>query len=505
MQPYARQQWDVRPLLASGPADEAGAGERHDNVNPARRSDIVGQVRQASLEEVEQAIADARACSDEWDATPGAERAAMLEQAAGLMEENIAEFMALCAREAGKTVHDAVAEVREAVDFLRYYALQARERFDQPMTMPGPTGERNELSLHGRGVFACISPWNFPLAIFTGQVSAALAAGNCVLAKPADQTPAIAALAVGTLHQAGIPRAALQLVPGRGSVVGAKITSDPRIDGVALTGSTETARRINRSLAARDAPLAAFIAETGGQNAMLVDSSALPEQVVRDVIRSAFHSAGQRCSALRVLFLQEDVADRIIRLLDGAMQELVVGDPRLLSTDVGPVIDGGALEELSAHAQRMEKSFRLLARAPLEPGLDGFFLAPCAFEIDSIGTLEREVFGPILHVVRYRARDLDRVIDQINGTGYGLTLGVHSRIARTQRHVARRAKVGNCYVNRNMIGAVVGVQPFGGEGLSGTGPKAGGPHYMLRFATERTLTVNTAAVGGNASLLDLED
>jgi RHH-type proline utilization regulon transcriptional repressor/proline dehydrogenase/delta 1-pyrroline-5-carboxylate dehydrogenase len=325
------------------------------------------------------------------------------------------------------------------------------------------------------------------------------------LAKPADQTPAIAALAVRTLHQAGVPRAALQLVPGRGSVVGAKITGDPRIDGVALTGSTETARRINRSLAARDAPLAAFIAETGGQNAMIVDSSALPEQVVRDVIRSAFHSAGQRCSALRVLFLQEDVADRIIRLLAGAMKELVIGDPRQLSTDVGPVIDGGALDELTVHAQRMEKTHKLLARAPLDSGLDGYFLAPCAFEIDSIASLEKEVFGPILHVVRYRSRDLDRVIDAINGTGYGLTLGVHSRIDRTQRHVARRAKVGNCYVNRNMIGAVVGVQPFGGEGLSGTGPKAGGPHYMLRFAIERTLTVNTAAVGGNASLLDLED
>jgi RHH-type proline utilization regulon transcriptional repressor/proline dehydrogenase/delta 1-pyrroline-5-carboxylate dehydrogenase len=326
-----------------------------------------------------------------------------------------------------------------------------------------------------------------------------------VLAKPADQTPAIAALAVKTLHRAGIPRAALQLVPGKGSVVGAKMTSDPRIDGVALTGSTETARRINRALAARDAPLAAFIAETGGQNAMIVDSSALPEQVVKDVIRSAFHSAGQRCSALRVLFLQSDVADRIIRLLQGAMLELVVGDPRRLATDIGPVIDGGALAELRAHAERMEKEFKLLARAPLQPNLDGHFLAPSAFEIDSIRSLEKEVFGPILHVVRYPGRELDRVIEDINGTGYGLTLGVHSRIDRTQKHVASRVKAGNCYINRTMIGAVVGVQPFGGERLSGTGPKAGGPHYMLRFATERTLTVNTAAVGGNASLLELED
>jgi len=503
MQPFARSRWDVEPILASG-LQGAGGGS-HDNLNPARQSDSVGNVRQASTEEVEQAIANASAFSEEWDRMGGVARAAMLEKAADLMEENAPEFLALCAREAGKTVHDSVAEIREAVDFLRYYALQARQRFGEPLLMPGPTGERNELSLHGRGVFACISPWNFPLAIFTGQVSAALAAGNCVLAKPADQTPAVASLAVRMLHRAGVPVAALQFIPGKGSVVGARMTSDPRIDGVALTGSTDTARLINRSLAARDAPLAAFIAETGGQNAMLVDSSALPEQVVKDVIRSAFHSAGQRCSALRVLFLQDDVADRIIRLLKGAMQELVIGDPRWLSTDVGPVIDAGAQAELQEHVDRMEKEARLLARAPLQPNLDGHYLAPCAFEIDSIGRLEKEVFGPVLHVVRFRGRDLDRVIDEINGTGYGLTCGVHSRIDRTQQHVARRIKAGNCYVNRNMIGAVVGVQPFGGERLSGTGPKAGGPHYMLRFATERTLTVNTAAVGGNTGLLDLED
>jgi RHH-type proline utilization regulon transcriptional repressor/proline dehydrogenase/delta 1-pyrroline-5-carboxylate dehydrogenase len=503
MQNYARSRWDVEPLLASGLSDRDGG--HHDNVNPARASDIVGQVRMTSEEELERALADASSFSAEWDRTPAEERAGMLEKAADLMEENFPEFMVLCSREAGKTVPDAVAEIREAVDFLRYYALQARQRFARPLVMPGPTGEHNELSLHGRGIFACISPWNFPLAIFTGQVSAALAAGNCVLAKPADQTPAVAALAVKTLHRAGVPLAALQFVPGRGSVVGAKMTSDPRIDGVALTGSTDTARLINRSLAARDAPLAAFVAETGGQNAMLVDSSALPEQVVKDVIRSAFHSAGQRCSALRVLFLQADVADRIIRLLAGAMQELVVGDPRKLVTDIGPVIDEGALSELQDHAALMEQRFKLLARAPLQSGLDGHFFAPCAFEIDSIASLEKEVFGPILHVVRYRARELDRVIDDINATGYGLTLGVHSRINRMQRYVASRVMAGNCYVNRNMIGAVVGVQPFGGERLSGTGPKAGGPHYMLRFATERTLTVNTAAVGGNASLLELED
>ena len=503
MQPFADKQWDVEPILARGLLEQGGPEK--DNLNPANLQDRIGNVRQTSAEELERAIVDAHAFATSWDQTGGAARAAMLKAAADAMEENFGEFMALINREAGKTAHDAVSEIREAVDFLRYYALQARKKFDAPIVLPGPTGESNQLSLHGKGVFVCISPWNFPLAIFTGQVSAALAAGNTVLAKPADQTPAIAALAVRTLHQAGIPREALQFVPGRGSVVGAKLTSDPRIDGVALTGSMATAHRINRSLAERDAPLAAMIAETGGQNAMLVDSSALPEQVVQDVIRSAFHSAGQRCSALRVLFLQSDVADRVMDLLAGAMQELVIGDPRFLSTDVGPVIDGTALEELTAHARKMEKEFRLIARAPLDSGLDGHFMAPCAFEIDSINTLEEEVFGPVLHVVRYRSRDLDKVIDEINATGYGLTLGIHSRIDRTQQYIARRVLAGNCYVNRNMIGAVVGVQPFGGERLSGTGPKAGGPHYMLRFATERTLTVNTAAVGGNAILLELED
>jgi RHH-type proline utilization regulon transcriptional repressor/proline dehydrogenase/delta 1-pyrroline-5-carboxylate dehydrogenase len=503
MQPFSLTRWDVEPILARKLG--RNGGQSKDNINPGRLDDKVGVVRQISLEELEGAIEDAYSFTADWDDTPASARAAMLEAAADLMENSFAEFMALSAREAGKTAHDAISEIREAVDFLRYYALQARKNFDGPMVLPGPTGERNELSLHGKGVFACISPWNFPLAIFTGQVSAALAAGNTVLAKPAGQTPAIAALAVRTMHRAGIPRAALQLVPGRGSVVGARLTTDPRIAGVALTGSMETACLINRSLAARDAPLAAMIAETGGQNAMLVDSSALPEQVVEDVIRSAFHSAGQRCSALRVLYLQDDVADRIIELLAGAMQELVIGDPRVLSTDVGPVIDGAALDELRAHAEKMEKEFKFIAKSPPGLNLSGHYMTPCAFEIDSINSLEQEVFGPILHVVRYRSRDLDRVIDEINGTGYGLTIGIHSRIDRTQQHIAKRVLAGNCYINRNMIGAVVGVQPFGGERLSGTGPKAGGPHYMLRFATERTLTVNTAAVGGNAILLELDD
>ncbi len=502
MQPFARATWDVNPILASGLQKD---GKTLHNVNPASLSDTIGQIRETSSAELDQAISDARAFAIDWDRTPAGERASMLERTADLMEENLPELMALCAREAGKTVHDSVSEIREAIDFLRYYSNQAREHFADPLVLPGPTGEHNALSMHGKGVFACISPWNFPLAIFTGQVSAALAAGNVVLAKPAEQTPAIAARAVSMMHQAGVPQKALQLLPGDGVTVGAALTADPRIDGVAFTGSTETARLINRSLAARDAPLAALIAETGGQNAMLVDSSALPEQVVQDTIASAFHSAGQRCSALRVLFLQTDVADRIMALLAGAMKELVIGDPRMLFTDVGPVIDEEALAGLQAHVARMDREGRLIARAPIPANHAGHFFAPCAYEIDSITRLEREVFGPVLHVIRYSARDLDQVIEDINNTNYGLTLGVHSRIDRTQEYIVERVRAGNCYINRNMIGAVVGVQPFGGDRLSGTGPKTGGPHYMFRFATERTLTVNTAAVGGNASLLDLDN
>ncbi|MEE4174589.1 MAG: bifunctional proline dehydrogenase/L-glutamate gamma-semialdehyde dehydrogenase PutA [Xanthomonadales bacterium] len=503
MAPFADMQWKAAPVLATEAAAYDGATQPV--LNPALPSSTTGEVVNASAPQVLAAVDAARAYAPTWDATPVEERAAALERAADAFEAHLPEFMALCAREAGKTVNDAVAEVREAVDFLRYYAREARRHFGPPETLPGPTGERNTLSLHGRGVFVCISPWNFPLAIFTGQVSAALAAGNAVIAKPAEQTPLIAARAVALLHEAGIPREALQFVPGEGASVGATLTSHPGVDGVAFTGGTDTARVINQALAGRDGPLAALVAETGGQNAMLVDSSALPEQVVQDVIGSAFLSAGQRCSALRVLFVQEDVADRLITMLDGAMQELVLGPPQWLSTDVGPVIDEEALATLQAHADRLEREGRLLAKAPVPEGLEGHFFAPRVFAIDAITDLEQEFFGPILHVVRYRARDLDRVIDSINATRFGLTLGVHSRIEMTQKAIAARVRVGNCYINRTMTGAVVGVQPFGGEGLSGTGPKAGGPHYLLKFATERTLTVNTAAVGGNASLLAMED
>jgi RHH-type transcriptional regulator, proline utilization regulon repressor / proline dehydrogenase / delta 1-pyrroline-5-carboxylate dehydrogenase len=441
-----------------------------------------------------------------WDRVPARERAAKLEAAADLYEAHMAELMALIIREGGRTIPDALSEVREAIDYLRYYAVRARADFTGPVRLPGPAGERNEIELRGRGVFACISPWNFPLAIFTGQVAAALAAGNAVVAKPAEQTPLIAAAAVRLLLEAGIPGDVLHLLPGTGEAVGAPIVADPRIAAIAFTGSTETARRINLELARRPGPIVPFIAETGGQNAIIVDSSALAEQVVADVLASAFDSAGQRCSAARLLYVQTDIADRLLRMLVGAMAELVIGDPALLATDVGPVIDVAAKEALEQHAARMERDGRLVYRCALPPGTEhGTYFAPQAFEIDSAARLSGEVFGPILHVVRWQADRLDRVLDEIAATGYGLTLGIHSRIDKTVRHILARLRVGNSYVNRSMIGAVVGVQPFGGEALSGTGPKAGGPRYLHRFATERTVSIDTTAAGGNATLLSLQE
>ncbi len=498
----ASKPWRAVPVVCGRPRD--GAGKRL--TSPAHRDSVVGEVVEADAALVDEALAAARRAQPAWDRRPAAERAAILEKAADAYERDAAGLVAICVREAGKTIPDSIAEVREAVDFLRYYAARARADFGVPQSLPGPTGESNRLELHGRGVFACISPWNFPLAIFTGQVAAALAAGNSVLAKPAEQTPLVAARAVELLHAAGVPGDVLHFLPGDGAVVGTAMTSDPRLDGVAFTGSTDTARLINRALAARDAPLATLVAETGGQNAMIVDSSALLEQVVHDAITSAFNAAGQRCSALRVLFLQEDIADRVLELLAGAMDLLEVGDPALLATDVGPVIDAEAQALLEGHASQIVQGARWHHRVRLAADhATGTFVAPLAVEIDGIHRLEREVFGPILHVVRYRAEDIDRVIDAINATGYGLTLGVHSRIDGFATRIAARARVGNVYVNRNMIGAVVGVQPFGGCGLSGTGPKAGGPHYLHRFATERTVTINTAAVGGNTALLSIQE
>lgn len=474
--------------------------------DPADRRRVLGHWQCSSPEQIEAAIASAVQVQPAWDATPVDLRAQMLERAADMMEARRGELIALTTREAGKTLADSVSELREAVDFCRYYATQGRRLFGPPEALPGPTGESNHLGMHGRGVFVCISPWNFPLAIFAGQVAAALVSGNTVLAKPAEQTTLIADATVKIFHAAGVPAEALQLLPGDGANVGATLVADPRIAGVAFTGSTETARAINRSLAGRDAPIGVLIAETGGQNAMIADSSALPEQLVKDTILSSLGSAGQRCSALRILCVQQDIADRTIELLAGAMQELVLGDPGDLATDIGPVIDDQARSMLNAHIERMHSEAKLIGAIELSDAHQhGCFVAPHAFEIESLSLLKREVFGPVLHVLRYKSKDLDGLIDQINASGYGLTLGIHSRIDATVERIRARARVGNCYVNRNMIGAVVGVQPFGGEGLSGTGPKAGGPHYLTRFSTERTFTVNTAAVGGNATLLGLSE
>jgi RHH-type proline utilization regulon transcriptional repressor/proline dehydrogenase/delta 1-pyrroline-5-carboxylate dehydrogenase len=495
--------WTATPLVPGAVAGAASAAIAV--TNPADRRQVIGSYVSADSATVDQALRNAVAAQPGWDRLPAASRAAILEHAAEQLEARRGEFIALCVREAGKSLPDAIAEVREATDFLRYYATMARRLFGQPEQLPGPTGEHNQLFLNGRGVFVCISPWNFPLAIFLGQVSAALAAGNAVIAKPAEQTSLIGHLAVQLLHTAGVPTDVLQYLPGDGAVVGAALTKDPRVAGVAFTGSTETAWAINRALAARNAPIAALIAETGGQNAMIADSSALPEQIVKDVIASAFQSAGQRCSAARVLFVQDDIADKVCTMLTGAMAELQVGDPGQLSTDVGPVIDEDALKILVDHAARMDKEAKKIGEVTLDPATtaNGTFFAPRAYEIPSLATLTREVFGPVLHVIRWKGSELANVVEQINATGYGLTLGVHSRINDTVDYIASHARVGNCYVNRNQIGAVVGVQPFGGENLSGTGPKAGGPHYLLRFAGERTLTINTTAAGGNASLLTI--
>jgi RHH-type proline utilization regulon transcriptional repressor/proline dehydrogenase/delta 1-pyrroline-5-carboxylate dehydrogenase len=450
-------------------------------------------------EEVAAAIAAAAGAFEDWSGRPATERAQLLERAAEAIEARMLELVSLIVREGGRTYADAVSEVREAADFCRYYALQATKSFDGPLSLSGPAGERNELRLHARGVFACISPWNFPLAIFTGQVAAALAAGNTVVAKPAEQTPLIGFKAIAILREAGIPADAVMCVHGDGATVGAALVADPRIAGVAFTGSVETAKRINLSLAQRSGPIVPLIAETGGVNAMLVDSSALPEQVVDDVVVSAFQSAGQRCSAQRILFVDAGSAPRVTRLIAGALGELKVGDPAEPDTDIGPVIDAEAKAALDRHIEKLRKTARLIGEA--DAPSHGNYVAPIAFELPLQQLPKVEVFGPILHVCTYRTEELDKVLAWLRDTGFGLTLGIHSRIQSFIDRVVAAARVGNIYVNRSMIGAVVGVQPFGGEGLSGTGPKAGGPHYLLRFATERTLTVNTAAIGGVTELL----
>lgn len=477
-----------------------------DAYAPFDRQKKIGTTTDATVDQVETALASAYGAKEAWDATAAEERASILERMADLMERERVSLMHLAIMEAGKTIPDAVAEIREAVDFCRYYAQEARKHFSTPTQFFGYTGEENQLSLHGRGVMVCISPWNFPAAIFVGQVSAALVAGNPVIAKPAEQTPLMATRLVELFFEAGVPHNVLHVLPGRGEIIGAKLVDDKRVAGVIFTGSTETARIINQSLAKREGPIVPLIAETGGQNTMIVDSSALLEQVTQDVLKSSFYSAGQRCSALRVLFIQEEIADKFIVMLTGAMKELSVGNPGLLSTDIGPVIDADAKAMLEKHRLDMLDKAKLIHELPLDSACDaGTFFAPAAFELTSLSDLTKEIFGPILHVVRFKRDELEKVVDQINALGYGLTCGIHSRIDETIDYIKTHLIAGNCYVNRNMTGAVVGLQPFGGEGLSGTGPKAGGPHYLLRLCTERTRTVNTTAAGGNASLMSLDE
>jgi RHH-type transcriptional regulator, proline utilization regulon repressor / proline dehydrogenase / delta 1-pyrroline-5-carboxylate dehydrogenase len=489
------------PIVAG---EVVGGKEASVVLCPHDRRQRIGTVETSDRATIDAAVAGAERAAAAWDLAGGAARAAALERAADLYERNRAQLMAVIVREAGKTLENALGDVREAIDFLRYYASEARRLFTTPVALPGVTGESNLITLRARGPFACISPWNFPLAIFTGQVAAALAAGNPVLAKPAEQTPIVAFLATQLLHEAGIPPEALQLLPGGGEV-GAALIKDQRLAGVAFTGSNETGWAIQTALAARRGAMVPFIAETGGINAMIADSSALPEQVIRDLVRSAFDSAGQRCSAARLFFVQEDVARVMIDMLVGAVEALDIGDPLHFATDIGPVIDDDAVARLEAHKLRLQRQAHQLVDLPLPDDCrDGSYVTPAVYALDNADLLNEEVFGPILHVVTFSGGHLDKVIESINRAGYGLTLGVHSRIASVAEYVAARARVGNLYVNRNQIGAVVGLQPFGGEGLSGTGPKAGGPNYLARFASERVRSTDLTATGGNVGLLGID-
>ncbi len=509
MKQFESTNWTAHASVAS---PEKSLGNKRNIVSPQNNQKTIGILIESTESDITKTLDHSTKAFEAWENTPVEARATYLERAADLLEKNMPELMYLLISEAGKTIPDALAEIREAVDFCRYYAEQARLHLGHPLTMPGPTGESNQLFLRGRGSMICISPWNFPLAIFMGQITAALASGNTVIAKPAMQTVLIGMRAIQILHEAGIPKDVVQFLPASGKLIGNLLVSDARVSGIIFTGSTETAQQIQQTLAHRNGPIIPFIAETGGQNAMIVDSSALPEQVVQDVITSAFMSAGQRCSALRVLFLQEDIADKTLHMLCGAMNELKMGNPGLLSTDIGPVIDHNAKKTLEDHIAAMNKNeqVKLIIQLKLPSELEkanqhNSFFSPAVFEIDNIQVLTREVFGPVLHVIRYKSGELDKIIRDINHTGYGLTMGIHSRIDETVEYIQKRIKAGNIYVNRNMVGAVVGVQPFGGEGLSGTGPKAGGPHYLLRLCTERTVTINTTAAGGNASLMSLEE
>ncbi len=494
------------PAIAAGPivGGDARTGGGGVVRAPHNIETALGAVREAEAADINAALSAAEAYQARWDRSGGASRAEVLRAMGDALEAAAPRLIAIMAREAGKTLSDSVAEVREAVDFCRFYACEAERLFAAPERLPGPAGETNHIALHGRGVFACISPWNFPLAIFTGQIAAALAAGNTVVAKPAEQTPLIAFECVRLFQEAGLPANALHLLPGRGETVGAALTADRRIAGVAFTGSTQVARLINRTLAGRDGPIGTLIAETGGLNGLFVDTTALREQVIDDIIVSAFGSAGQRCSALRVVFLPHDTADGLIDGLMGAMDELKIGDPGQPDTDIGPVIDSDARAGLRDHVEKMAREARILKRLTAgDIGEAGYGFGPTLIELSSLDQIDHEVFGPILHIVRYDPDNVEAVGAALAAKGYGLTLGVHSRLERFWRRVQAAVPAGNCYVNRSMIGAVVGVQPFGGEGLSGTGPKAGGPHYLARFATERVISVDVTAQGGDPELLSL--
>lgn len=494
-------QWKAAPMGQRVKSDQTKTVGSPHAINQ-----LIGKVQLATPQDIAKALDQAQAAFPQWSKLDVVARATCLTRYADLMEQHRNRLMGLLILEAGKTWSDALAEVREAIDFCRYYAIRAVELMAEPLDLKGYTGETNQLTLHGRGIALCISPWNFPLAIFTGQVVAALVTGNTVIAKPAEQTPLIGAFAVELMHQAGIPQPVIQLLPGSGKEVGGRLVADKRIKAVLFTGSTQTANLINQTLANRGGEIIPLIAETGGQNTMLVDSSALLEQVVNDVVVSAFGSAGQRCSALRVVYVQDEVYERFVELLQGAMAELTIGDPQWLNTDIGPVIDSQALANLQQHVIKLSQTNPIIYQSVLPPECNnGYFMPPTAIAIDSIHVLEKEVFGPILHVIRFKWSNLDTIIDDINNTGFGLTLGIHSRINDRVDYIQQRVHVGNCYVNRNMIGAVVGLQPFGGEGLSGTGPKAGGPHYLQRLCLERTVTVDTTAAGGNASLMVLPE
>lgn len=495
--------WEAKSII-SGKLNVMG--HTYTSVSPQDNKQTIGHYIEATPEEIVLALDGSSKAFGAWSTTTVKSRAAIIQSFATLLESNRETILALLCLEAGKTWNDGVAELREAVDFCHYYSSMAEHLLATPRTLVGYTGEINQLSLHGRGTVLCISPWNFPLAIFVGQIVAALVTGNCVIAKPAEQTPLIAYFAVNLLIKAGVPVGVVQLLLGDGARIGEMLITDKRVKAVMFTGSNQTASIINTALVNRGGEIIPFIAETGGQNAMIVDSSALLEQVVVDVITSAFGSAGQRCSGLRVTYIQEEVYPRFVELLKGAMAELDIGNPAWLSTDVGPVIDKDALYMLERHVDDMKKKYDIIYQCELSEACSkGYFMPPTAIAIDSIQALDHEVFGPVLHVISYKRKALDNVISDINNTGYGLTLGIHSRINHTVDYIRTRIHVGNCYVNRNMTGAVVGLQPFGGEGLSGTGPKAGGPYYLQRLCYERTFTVDTTAAGGNASLMSLSD